>query len=248
MISITNPKVAGFNPQWASFPGFTFLFDNPDDSFDELMELWYLSTDYSTPFYHQLELALHALDVDRLTRQFLFCPLPYASYHVTAWDGVNAANITAVSPKYQQEWQDFLKELPHSVGSNSLIHEKLESELLTKPWPIQLKFGQLELWGQSSLVAVLEPANEPSAQILADFRIAREKYSKQFEAKYNVRPGEIFVPHVTLGYFANKELADLATKEVSEWNGRFQPKMQNQTIAFETISLYGFVDMATFFK
>ena len=32
MIAITNKKVAGFIPQWASYRGFSLLFDNPGPS------------------------------------------------------------------------------------------------------------------------------------------------------------------------------------------------------------------------
>ena len=54
-------------------------------------------------------------------------------------------------------------------------------------------------------------------------------------------------PHVTLGYFANKTLPPSRTT-ITNWSNLTAAAVGNLTITFESISLYGFTDMATFFK
>jgi hypothetical protein len=42
MITITNHKISGFDPRWATFRGFSLLFDNP-------------TTPTNLPFYQKLD-------------------------------------------------------------------------------------------------------------------------------------------------------------------------------------------------
>ncbi|WP_332696198.1 hypothetical protein [Halalkalibacter lacteus] len=50
-----------------------------------------------------------------------------------------------------------------------------------------------------------------------------------------------------LGYFANKELAELSTSLIEEWNDKLLQNTSGQTITFTSNSLYGFTSMETFF-
>lgn len=72
------------------------------------------------------------------------------------------------------------------------------------------------------------------------------------EALYENFPTKIkhfeYVPHVTLGYFANKESAQLATPLIADWAEIFEEMVSDLTITYHSISLYGFADMTTFFK
>ncbi|MCZ6679696.1 MAG: hypothetical protein O7E52_20900 [Candidatus Poribacteria bacterium] len=55
-------------------------------------------------------------------------------------------------------------------------------------------------------------------------------------------------PHVSLGYFANKEHAELATPQIEKWTDAFKKETSGQTITSGSNSLYGFTDMATFLR
>lgn len=248
MIEITNSKVAGFLPRWAAFRGFTLLFDNPGESFAVKDGLQFVDCDKTSPFYGGLATGLQEIEPDTLVKRYLFCPLPYASYHVTAFDGINESNITAVSQNHRSDWENFLHDLPLSIQEQPLLDAIKASDLITASWPIPFQFAQLELWGASSLVATLKPQDHHANSLLQRLTLARERFAQQFETEFHVRPGEHFAPHVTLGYFANRTLAQQAEAEVDDWNGRFAPFMQDLSIEFQTISLYGFLDMATFFR
>lgn len=45
MLPITNEKVAGLEPHWAKFHGFTLLFDNPGTSLKTIHSIAYLDCD-----------------------------------------------------------------------------------------------------------------------------------------------------------------------------------------------------------
>jgi 2'-5' RNA ligase len=55
-------------------------------------------------------------------------------------------------------------------------------------------------------------------------------------------------PHVTLGYFANEALPSRTMPPISHWSMVTEAVVRHLTVTFESISLYGFTDMATFFK
>ena len=120
MITVTNQKVAGFTPRWGSFRGFTLLFDNPDSSFaawrnDTLLLQTDVANDPSLAFYRGLRGGLEQLDLDLLTETYLFCPLPPASYQVTAWDGANDGNLARIHDPHRAEFAQWIAELPASL-------------------------------------------------------------------------------------------------------------------------------------
>lgn len=106
MFIITNPKVAGFVPEWAEFKGFSILFDNPGDRLLPLHEndsLKMLSNDVASEashFYKRLNEML--AQFPEISRTYLLCPLPFHSYHVTLWDGVNDANCAVKRDRRKQ--------------------------------------------------------------------------------------------------------------------------------------------------
>lgn len=57
-----------------------------------------------------------------------------------------------------------------------------------------------------------------------------------------------FYPHVSLGYFGNQQKGEAAKRENGRWTEVFKRHMENKTISFTSINLYGFIDMATYFK
>ncbi|CAF1140031.1 unnamed protein product [Adineta ricciae] len=71
MLRISNKKIAGFEGRWASFPGFTILFDNPGENYlkprsSKIFDLHNkLHVDSALHFYKILDEGMARLDVNR---------------------------------------------------------------------------------------------------------------------------------------------------------------------------------------
>ena len=255
MITVTNQKVAGFTPRWGSFRGFTLLFDNPDSSFaawrnDTLLLQTDVANDPSLAFYRGLRGGLEQLDLDLLTETYLFCPLPPASYQVTAWDGANDGNLARIHDPYRVEFAQWIAELPASLPRPMTLAAKPHASALrtNRDWRIRFKFDFLYKWSNVAMVACLRPADDQAAADLARFTAARDSLNLDFRQTFGVNAKEVYLPHVTLGYFANRQSAQLATPCMEDWNAAFVEAMADLTLSFDHISLYGFTDMETFFK
>lgn len=252
MITITNPRIAGFAPRWAAFRGFTYLFDNPASSYTLRNGLDYVDCavqgDEKLHFYRGLWQGLASLDIDALTHQHLFCPLASASYHVTACDGVNDSNLAQVVTTEQAACAEFLDGLPASLpafaASTPFANVALVSEA---DWAIRLRLERVEKWFNFALVARLAAADAPSEQALQRLIATREQVAQEIEHVYGVRPGVIYTPHTTLGYFANRDLAEAATPLVETWSEQIAEKVAGLTLEVHTIRLYGFTDLENFF-
>jgi hypothetical protein len=254
MITITNAKVAGFTPRWALFRGFSLLFDNPGRSLtprDGRLELTCtVDTDPELTFYRNLRAQIEALDLDLLTHRYLFCPLPPPSYHVTVWDGGNDGNVEQVVGARRSGLEALLNGLPDSLlQPNEFLELPACSPLVQRQdWALRFQLDRLVQWGNAVLVAYLAPADPASTQALEDLTEERRCLTSAFRQAFGIGPSDTYTPHVSLGYFANQEGAQSAAPHVPDWNQRFQQAMEAQTIIFRQVSLYGFTDMATFFK
>lgn len=254
MFLITNPKILGFTPQWSQFRGFSILFDNPSDRLlplDENKELKLLSCDIETE-----ELRLYKSLYQTITlftdmkNSYLFCPLPSHSYHVTLWDGVNEANVQAVSRIHRFKAEDLLEDLPHTFLKEYEFFCTEDQPLnINMKEPITFQFDKLRKWGNSVLVASLRPVNSQSQTLLHKIEKERKHLIEKYKGHFGLKTCKYsYTPHVSLGYFANKELAELTTSMIDSWNEHFLTNTKGQTITFTSNSLYGFNNMATFFK
>ncbi len=93
MITITNLKIAGFEPKWARFHGFSLLFDNPNNHLQSMQNNLFklhcsADNDPDLIFYKTLSNSLNALDLNQLLNTYLFCSLVPSSFHVTVLDGL----------------------------------------------------------------------------------------------------------------------------------------------------------------
>jgi hypothetical protein len=254
MFFITNPKVAGFIPQWSPFRGFSILFDNPADGLLPLDENGYLkmlSCDKATPeleFYKTLNQTLSLFP--EISSTYLFCPLPFHSYHVTLWDGINDANVQNVSREYRFDAEDLLQDLSNSfLKISDFFGVNGQPLKIIMEEPIEFQFDKLIKWGNSVLVARLKPSNANSEIRLQKIEKQRENLIKKYKERFGLETcGLSYSPHVSLGYFANKELAELSTPMIEYWNEQFLLDTRAHTITFYSNNLYGFNNMATFFK
>lgn len=254
MIIVTNQRIAGFSPRWRSFRGFTLLFDNPGNSLADWQSFQLVScnvaSDPALEFYRVLRGGLEEIGVDMLTETYLFCPLSPSTYHVTAWDCVNDGNAAQVFTPYQPELMQLLDELPASLSKpNTFIEQPLASELITKQdWNIAFRFDRLYKWANIGIVALLKPADEGAAARLQTFTKARGQLNTSFRQTFGISARDIYLPHVTLGYFANTQAAQLTTPCVDDWSATIAERLGNLTLTFDRISLYGFTDLETFFR
>ena len=258
MITISNNKVAGFNPRWAQFPGFSLLFDNPGQGFTlmapDLLKLdcpvAQSSRDDGLVLYRSLTQALRQFNLDRLVNNYLFCPLPPYSYHVTVWDGLNTDNRGSVLSPHQEQITQFLENMPDSFSADALFSPIInESELVNgRDLTISYQFDHLYKWGNIGLVCALTPASDTDRQTHEHITTLRHRLYEKFGTQFGGVNEWPFTPHISLGYFANAELAEQTTPHVEDWHEIVQQKAAGQTITFNNISLYGFTDMATFFK
>lgn len=253
MITVTNAKVAGFAPRWAPFRGFSILFDNPGDCLRPAdgrhLLVCDVDGDGTLGFYRALRDTLAGLDVQLLTNTYLLCPLPPESYHVTVWDGANDGNAGAVLPAQRAPVAGLLADLPGALREpHPLIAAVRESPLVARRgWEIAFRFSHLSLAGRGVLVAELAPAGDDDAARLEELVAARAELSARTAAAYGFSPYHRYWPHVSLGYFANREGAQLAAPCVAGWSAAFAERMAGHTLAFAHADVYGFSDMATFF-
>jgi len=206
-----------------------------------------VDADAALGFYRALRGGLTGLDPDRLTSSCLFCPLPQPSYHVTAWDGANDGNKSFVAPDRRPALDRLLAGLPDALAApHDMTEAALASPLVCRPdWDISFRFDRLAIRG--ALVARLSPT-EDSQEAFAEFVKERHRLNDFFHEAFGVGAYEDYTPHVSLGYFAGREGAQMARPSLPEWNALFAQRMQGLTLTFQRAGLYGFTDMETFFK
>lgn len=251
---ITTEKVAGVEPLlWASFRGYSLLFDNPGKSLAATPGRLNLSCDVDGDpqlgFYRALKEGIGKDETKMLVEKFMYCPLPTFSYHVTAWDGGNDYNLRAVGEACRHQLQSLFTGLPDSLGESYLLTDMiLSSPLVTqKNWSLHFKFRNLIKW-DDGLGAELVPDGKESGEALKIFAEERSQFIKRYRQNFGIGLTEEYRPHVSLGYFANAQVATEMASLMESWDKRMKQQMDGFTLSFNTISLYGFTDMATFFK
>ena len=251
MLSVTARKIAGFTPRWAPFPGFSLLFDNPGDSLRKEDGFATVACDVENDpgleFYRRVHRGFGRLDPDLLFRTYLFCPLPPESYHVTAYDVANADDV----PRCHADGLDGLRSLLDHVPSGDwsrndpLLTPAHKSPISTEPWNLAFGYGRLNVFGRGGIALRLRPLDEAAFE---RFRAARRELSVQYRESFGVGAGEGYGPHVSIGYFANAESAELAVGRVPEWDAALRESVGDEVLTLETASLYAFRSMAEFFK
>ncbi|MEF3273913.1 MAG: hypothetical protein K6356_05855 [Chloroflexus sp.] len=251
MLTIANPKIAGFAPRWATYRGLTILFNNIglrrdgpwlrlDCALDAIPEY---------TLYRGLRAAMCKLDTDLLLRQYLFCALPPATYHVTLWDGPNDGNVAQALPHMRQRFDDLLLDIPGALSHGNLISGTIAGSPLIRHrgWQVEFTVSQLTIAHQSALVALLEPtpATRDTFTMLTKMR---STWNTSFSNRFGIAAYEPYAPHITLGYFADPALATTAEADLPAWEAVVLEHTAGTSITFTSASLYGMLDMVTFFR
>ncbi len=249
---VTNPKITE-QLDWADFRGFSLLFDNPGNSLTpmtgDLQKVHcHFSGDKSLQLYKALNDALETLNPFFLKGEYLFCALPPSSFHVTAWDGLNDLNKSGLALENYIKLQAFLNNLPNALTiENELIHPAFHSSMCGDTNGLTFAFGGIRLLKNQALVALLKPADVASEKTVATIASQRNGLNMHYHA-LGADMREAFVPHISLGYFANEHEAKRVLPLLEQWQTIFGDHLFGKRITFDSISPYGFTDMSTFFK
>ena len=239
---IDHPKVSHGDPaRWNSFPGFSLLFDIGAEHHkqDELLE--HLDYTSGIPVFdvlaHEVQTGLKELS------QHSFCPLPKSSYHVTVWDGLNCENSSSLNLAGQDKFRTAVLKLPESLTV-------IASEFADCEFPegtIKFCIEAMEVRG-TAIVAALTSEGKAMQSALTEVERFREALSKDWQDRFGKPLLLPWRPHISLGYFADLATVPAALSILEERQVQFLAPLAGLRLELNHISLYGFSDMASFFK
>ncbi len=258
MALIEHPKIANLTPLWAELHGFSLLFDNPGPCLipqPNGMQLLH-NEPLTVPghrFFGLMVQQLERLGLPHLMNAYGFCPLPPPSYHVTVWDGLSQLRLPEMEPSMQTQMGSFLQQLPDSLASRQAFMEEVKpgALLAREGWEISFVFSHLSSRTGGGLAAVLRPANDTSAHLLQQLRTGRQRLSQAFSHSLQFpHDPDVYVPHVTLGYFLNRELSGRlsAHVELAQWSRQLGEALEGSSLTFTSVGLYAYTSMAHFFR
>lgn len=253
MIPITNTKVETLGPTWARFVGYSLLFDNPGDSVRDLGRFEQVHCEVEAEpelgLYRQLSLAFSEIAKPESSDLGL-CPLPPSSYHVTVFDGGNQANVDGAHPDYRSSLAALIEGLPDSWDVEYELVRPLAQSSLATSTSLDFRFcySHLKCPGNAVLVAALKPADDASRDKLEQFVSQRAMLSDSYREAYGIGAGMRYSPHVSIAYLANLEGGEKAATKIEEWDRLLRERTEGLTLRFNSVSVYAFTDMATFFR
>lgn len=249
MIELDNEKISGLRAQWAHFCGFSFLFDAPGGHHRAVGDIDVLGIrNFDSPdltLYKQLKAVAEQLQPE--FQKMLFCAMPASTYHVTVFDGINAANQQQLSDKAALAINPWLAGLPQStLDLPQALAPLLSSDVAVKSWPIRFQFKRFRYLNHKVIVCDLEAADQASQQNLDLLTSARNDLYDLLEAQTGVAAHTPYEPHVTLGYFASTDGGKAAAPLVPGWEAQVREALTGQTLNVERARLYSFTDMVRF--
>lgn len=252
-MDIDNPKLASLQPQWQPFPGFSLLFDNPGHGWKPLDGGRLLDCDVTAP-----ELALYAAVADWLREQPLddwrddhgFCPTTTASYHVTAWDGLNPAVLDQANAETCARVMPLLDGLPDNLSAWSGLHRELLAGMtaINACLPLELAFAGVRGATGIGVVVDLQPADRAAVDALHHIEAARAALASHAARRWGWSYDTPLIPHLTFGYFANAAAARPLEAHLHDWNAALRERTAGLRICFESVGLYAFTDMIRFYR
>lgn len=256
--AIANSKIQKLEPAWAPFPGFSILFDGSSAQlkrclqFDaqRVMQLGMDLAPMETPLLHTCHNWWAKAQTELNFPYYLWASLPFRSYHVTLWDGINAGNLPRVKQAHREPFQRFWEDFGKVKAGESFVNQALERSGLWsyRHKSIVFEFGKLAIHGHA-LVAELLPLkeHEDHYQILCE---ARTALNQQFDAEFGPGLGffEPYIPHVTLAYAVNRDVARKSQEMLPRWNFELGQQSAGLNLRYKGFSLYAFQKMDNFYK
>lgn len=255
MSNILKIQMPGVEPIWAPFEGFSLIFNNPGKSFEKVLGnvdriRCSFSADESLKLYSILWGWLVKADLEQLYTRFSLCPMSPSNYHVTAWDGLNRNTPFKARSPVRSEYESFVSSIPEKLSTDqTLFTEIMSSSLVTRRWNIGFRYEKFALWNNTVLVAVLMPDDSLSQARLELINKERLELTNIFDSKYGaLRKNTTFVPHVTLGYFADPALPKAIVDELPYWEDEMRILQDRVRLVLKDIDLYAFSDMGHFYR
>lgn len=251
-MNLTNPKLTVAHPTvWAPFPGMSLLYDDAGCSSSQgvqSLDRLAVVAARDDELYRRLDDAVQGAGLrgggDGLSL------LPVHSYHVTLCDVVNHGNRARVRDPYRHLVDDTLEDLPDGLlRTNDLMWLMRDPEPAwsVRSDPVRFRVDGLDIRGQA-LVARLTPSSQRSIAAASRHEAARDRFSSRLHTLLgiDVQPWR---PHVTLGYLANDDLAAQARDHrLDRWQDEILERVDGASIRFVSASVYGFTDMASFWR
>jgi hypothetical protein len=235
-IEITQPKIASLAPEWRGFRGVSILFGSlgPQVRDDAVATAGHL--------FARLGKLVADLPADPWRMHYGFCPLPVDSYHMTLADLVHDGNVgkltgpmaNAFDGAPLQSGQEYPAALAAMVDQSGLLDTGSDVLAFT--------VDRLVIMNRSALVVTLRPVDEG---LFARLMVARARLADMMLERLGVAT-QPYIPHVTLGYFANKDVADLAIEAVQEMAATLVHDYDKASFIFAKPQPYIFSDMAHF--
>lgn len=242
-LDITNPKIASLAPTWRRHHGVSVLFDNPGTlpapgvaRLDDIQ----VTDPAAQRLYDELSAIRASLD-RRFHVEHGLCALPRSSFHVTVCDGPNERHAIASLAALLDGLPRSLERLPDDLSV--LAHTRLLAAVARQP--VTFTAGQLVVRGHV-LAAALSPAGADDARTVQRISTARDDLVDALWARLRL-PSQPWRPHVSLGYFPNRAAARAAGRALPD-RLRTLPAGSTSPITFTHAAVYGFTDMASYFR
>jgi mannose-6-phosphate isomerase-like protein (cupin superfamily) len=250
-MEITNPKVQSVDPPaFANCRGISYICDNPGAAFEEngLPVLRSQMDDVNLPLYRGLARAIEKIGKEQLVARHGVCVTPPSSYHVTVQDLLHYGNIHLIRQPEREVFEDVFARLPASVVAPLPKPFPPTTLPLSGRWKIRFRVAEIAvLHSQAAVVARLTPVDEESEHTMRRIEQWRRELDEQMAA-FGKPPNPEWAPHITLGYFANPELAMEAAAHVERWSETAAICTVGRIIEFGSISLYAFTTMDQFWR
>lgn len=239
-IQITQPKISSLAPSWHRFRGATILFASLGFEAPPSDMAASGGDEPAGSLFAELGAFVGALKDDPWRLSHGLCPLPVGSYHVTFADLVHDGNFCKL-PAAMRACFGGDGIVAGAEYPEPLADAVRKSGLLSVPATTFRPDG-LVVMNRSALVLTLRARNRAA---FAAALIARERLSVTLADAFGVTL-QPFLPHVSLGYFANKQCAASAEHDVAEMGARLLPGLRNRGFTFAPPAPYVFTDMATY--
>ena len=249
-----NPKISAVEARWARFEGFTLLFDNPGQCCRGTESGPLLDCrpegDPALALYAALARGLASFDLQAAMFRHGFCPTPGASYHVTAWDGLNPALDAQLKPEVLQRARACYAALPAGSDAERGFLAELQPVIqgLNAQLPIRMKYAALRSTPGVGLVADLVPADHESARAFERLQAERMAAAQAAARRWGAAYSTALQPHITLGYYANAADTRPLDPELPAWNAGLARACAGLELEFSSVSFYAFTDMARFYR
>lgn len=247
MHKVTNEKIgsvamSGSSVTWKFFPGWSLLFDNPV----EFSERWNIAAE--CPFYQAIDQVLDEIGKQHLFEHHGLCLTPLESYHATYWDGLNPKVLQEPEFRRKKELVRMLRSLGQRSSFPSRWLQRIEGAIkeANTILPISFVAGKFVESGRDGMYVSLQPKRQVDVDNLGHLEAVRAQLASWASDAWGWAYRHHLRPHVTVGYFANLLSGVAVTGELDHWNQILLKNTKGHSIEFDSISLYRFNDMASF--